>query len=207
MKEFDKIYVAKYEKVLTTRQLAEDLRTTQKELLNIIENLKAIGMIDVYKNIPDEEWEKLERQTDEQIRFKYYKYSETINKKYFMEILEFFEPKKPKFLIFDQVNYELKGIKDSVIIDEKWKKIPNFDYSMSNYGRTRNDKTKKIKSARIHRWMVQTDIYKNGKRYTISVPRAVASLFIRPLESWERVKYIDGDKRNNYYKNLEIVCM
>ncbi len=32
-----------------------------------------------------------------------------------------------------------------------------------------------------------------------------ASLFIRRLEKNERVRHLDGQVKNNYYKNLEIV--
>lgn len=206
MKEFDKIYVAKYEKALSIRQLAEDLKSTSEEIENIVNNLNETGLMKIYKSIPDEEWERLEKYTDEKIRLRYYKQSKEIHKKAFGKIIKEFTEEKVEFEIFDQVNYELKQIANSTIKNEKWKKIPGFNYSMSNYGRTRNDVSKKIKAARIHRWMVQTDIYKDGKRYTISVPRMEASLFIRPLKSNERVTYIDGDKRNNYYKNLKIVC-
>ena len=94
---------------------------------------------------------------------------------------------------------------DKVIIEEEWKKIPQFDYSISNYGRIRNDKNGKLKSLRYHRWMIQVDIYKDGKRYTIDVPRLEAMLFIRKVERNERVSYIDGDRRNLYYKNLKII--
>jgi len=48
-------------------------------------------------------------------------------------------------------------------------------------------------------------IYKDGKRFTIDVPRMEAYLFIRKIKDNERVAYIDGDRRNNYYKNLKIV--
>ena len=92
-----------------------------------------------------------------------------------------------------------------MIYDEEWKKIPQFDYSISNWGRIRNDKTGKLKSLRYHRWNIQVDIYKNGKRYTIDVPRVEGMLFIGKLDKNERVSYIDGDRRNNYYKNLKIV--
>ena len=207
MKEFDKIYVAKYNETLTRRQLAEDLNSTPEEIEKIINDLTDNGLLKIYKNIPDEEWETLEKYTDEKIKFKYYKKSKEINKKLFRSIIKEFAGKKIEFKIFDYVSYELKQIANQTIKKEQWKKIPGFNYSMSNYGRTRNDISKKIKAARIHRWMVQTDIYKDGKRYTISVPRMEASLFIRTLKPNERVTYIDGDKRNNYYKNLKIVCM
>ena len=110
-----------------------------------------------------------------------------------------------KFKIFDEVKWIVKGLADKVIIEEEWKKIPQFDYSISNYGRIRNDKNGKLKSLRYHRWMIQVDIYKDGKRYTIDVPRLEAMLFIRKVEINERVSYIDGDRRNLYYKNLKII--
>lgn len=112
-----------------------------------------------------------------------------------------------KFKIFDEFNWYIKGLVNQVIYDEKWKQIPGFTYSISNWGRVRNDKTKKIKAVRYHRWIIQTDIYKDGKRYTIDVPRMEAVLFIRPVKENERVTYIDGDRRNNWYKNLKIVSM
>lgn len=110
-----------------------------------------------------------------------------------------------KFKIFDEVKWIVKGLADKVIIEEEWKKIPQFDYSISNYGHVRNDKNGKLKSLRYHRWMIQVDIYKDGKRYTIDVPRLEAMLFIRKVERNERVSYIDGDRRNLYYKNLKII--
>lgn len=85
------------------------------------------------------------------------------------------------------------------------KKIPQFEYSISNYGQIRNDKTGKMKKVRRHKWQVTTDIYKDGKRYTLSVPRLEACLFIRKVEKNEIVIHIDGQAMNNYYKNLEIV--
>lgn len=110
-----------------------------------------------------------------------------------------------KFPIFDSFKWELKGLVDKVIVDEEWKKIKDFNYSLSNYGRVRNDLTNKIKNPRFHNWILQVDIYKNGKRYTVNIKRMVANLFIRELNQNEKVITKDGDIRNNYYKNLEIV--
>ena len=111
-----------------------------------------------------------------------------------------------KFKIFDEIDWIIKGLKDKVIGEEElWKQIPGFEYSISNYGRIRNDKNKKLKSVRHHKWMIIVDLYKNGNRHTINVPRMEATLFIRQVLEDERVSYVDGDKRNNYYKNLKIV--
>lgn len=112
-----------------------------------------------------------------------------------------------KFQIFDAFNWYIKGMVNKVIYDEEWRQIPGFTYSISNWGRVRNDKNGKLKATRNHRWVIQVDIYKDGKRYTVNVPRMEANLFIREVQDNERVTYIDGDRRNNYYKNLKIVSM
>lgn len=110
-----------------------------------------------------------------------------------------------KFEVFDKFKWTLKGIVDKVIVDEEWKNIPGFNYSLSNYGRVRNDKNGKLMRLRYHKWRIQTEIYKDGVKYTINVPRLEANLFIRKIEEEERVTFHDGDKRNTYYKNLKIV--
>ena len=111
-----------------------------------------------------------------------------------------------KFEVFDEFKWLLKGRLNQVMeFEEEWEQIPGFEYSISNYGHIRNDKNGKMKSLRYHRWIIQVDIYKDGKRYTIDVARMEASLFIRRLEKNERVSFIDGDRRNMFYKNLKIV--
>lgn len=216
MKEFNKMYIAKYEGFLTMRQLAEDLRTTQEDIYNIKRQMQRNGILEIYKNISDEEWEKLEKLKDWQIKFRYYKKSAIIQEKTKKEIYKEFEDyyektikeELLKFEIFDEYKWIFKGLKDQIMEEqEEWKQIPNFEYSISNYGHVRNDKTGKIKNSRYHRWIWQVDIYKDGKRYTIDVTRMEAILFIRKLESTERVTFIDGDMRNKYYKNLKIVSM
>ncbi len=136
------------------------------------------------------------------------------NEEIFQEIINSFEEKKTeslkeeiaKFKIFDEFNWMIKGLKDKVMGEEEiWKKIPQFEYSISNYGHIKNDKNGKLKSLRYHRWIVQVDIYKDGKRYTVNVPRLEAHLFIRKVKENERVVFKDGDRRNLYYKNLKIV--
>lgn len=127
------------------------------------------------------------------------------NKEIFQELIDAFMIEKPQFELFNKFNWELKGMKDKIIIDEEWKSIDGFNYSVSNYGRIRNDKTKKLKNPRYHRWILQVDIYENAKRYTCDVTRLVAHYFIKEISKDERVRHKDGDIRNNYYKNLEIV--
>lgn len=135
----------------------------------------------------------------------YEDFEDNTDRQIFEEIIEIFKIKPIVFPEFDEFKWELKGLVDKVIIDEKWKYIEGTNYSISNYGRVRNDKNGKIKSPRWHRWILQIDIYKNGKRYTCGVARLTAHYFIRHVKENERVTYIDGDARNNYYKNLKIV--
>lgn len=127
------------------------------------------------------------------------------NAEIFQDLINTFRPTKVEFEVFDDVKWKLKGLKDKVIVGEEWTQIEKTHYSLSSYGRVRNDKNGKIKSPRYHRWIVQVDIYEDGKRYTIDIKRLVAHYYIRPLKKTEKVRTIDGDIRNNYYKNLEIV--
>ena len=128
------------------------------------------------------------------------------NKELWREIIKAFTENKPQFEIFDHFNYEIKGLMNKVMKrEETWIQIPQFEYSISNYARIRNDKNGKIKEARRKNYMLVVDLYKEGKRYTINVVRLEATLFIRPLLKNERVRHIDGDSRNNFINNLEIV--
>ena len=131
------------------------------------------------------------------------------HRKAFQELLKVCETKRPKFKEFDEFKWRLKGLIDKIIIDEEWKVIEGFHYSISNYGRIRNDKTKLIKEVRSRRWELKTDIYQDGKRYTVNIKRITAEYFVvfRKLRDDERVRCIDGDSRNTYYKNLEVVSM
>ena len=127
------------------------------------------------------------------------------NTEIIQELFSLFQVKQVEFELFDKFKWQLKGLKDQVITDEEFKQIKGFNYSISSYGRVRNDKNNKFKTLRYHRWILQTDIYKDGKRYTIDIPRTVAEYYIRELKETEKVRYIDGDRRNNYYMNLEII--
>lgn len=204
MKVFDKIYIAKYKNVSTLNELAMEMGTSKSKIKEVIEELKNTRRDKIYVNIPDEEWEKLENKSEEYVLRKYNVPIKTYEQ-IFKELIDLFTPPKVKFPIFDEFNWQLKRLKDTVIVDEEWKTIKDFHYSISNYGRFRNDKSGKLKSPRYHRWILQVDIYENGKRYTCDVARMVANYFIREVNENERVRYIDGDRRNNYYKNLEII--
>lgn len=88
---------------------------------------------------------------------------------------------------------------------EEWKRISDLHYEVSNYGRIKNTDTKKLKQLKYNIYGMQVLLWRNSKSCTITISRLVAEMFIRHLESNERTIHIDGNIRNNYYKNLKIV--
>ena len=122
------------------------------------------------------------------------------DKEIFKELLCAFMPKVPTFKL-----YKEKKINPIVIIDEEWKTIENFNYSVSNYGRIKNNTNKKIKELRNGLYGYQVNLWKNGKGQMFTLSRLVANYFIRTVKDNERVRHKDGNIRNNFYKNLEIV--
>ena len=211
MKEFNKIYLAKYESILTTRQLAEDLRTTQKEITNTLNNLKANGINEVYKEISDFEWENLEKLKDEQIKIMYFKKSKILQEKLRKEILNAFKVNFHEFIMgfpkyeYKKDDFDKDYMQEEDFEGEEWRKIGNLNYEVSNYGRIKNLTTKKLKKLKCNRFGLQVLLWQNRKSYTITLSRLVAEMFIRHLEENERAIHINGNSRDNYYKNLKIV--
>lgn len=211
MKEFDKIYLSKYESILTTRQLAEDLRTTQKEITNTLNNLKANGVNKVYKEISDFEWENLEKLKDEQIKIMYFKKSKILQEKLKKEILNAFKVNLHEVIMgfpkykYKKDDFDKDYMQEEDFEGEEWRKIGNLNYEVSNYGRIKNLTTKKLKKLKYNPYGMQVLLWQNSKSYTITLSRLVAEMFIRHLEENERAIHINGNSRNNYYKNLKIV--
>lgn len=211
MKEFNKIYLAKYESVLTTRQLAEDLRTTQKEITNTLNNLKANGVNEVYKEISDFEWEDLEKLKDEQIKIMYFKKSKILQEKLKKEILNAFKVNLHEVIMgfpkykYKKDDFDKDYMQEEDFEGEEWRKIGNLNYKVSNYGRIKNLTTKKLKKLKNNRFGLQVLLWQNSKSYTITLSRLVAEMFIRHLGENERAIHINENSRDNYYKNLKIV--
>lgn len=211
MKEFDKIYLSKYGDILTIRQLAEDLMTTQKEIIEVLEELKTNGMYEVYKKISDYEWEKLEKIEDNHIKAKYSKYSKYLQEKVKQEIFNEFKINIHEVIMqFPKYEYKKEDFDQDYIQEEdfegeEWKRIGNLNYEVSNYGRIKNLTTKKLKKLKHNRFGLQVLLWQNSKSYTITLSRLVAEMFIRHLEENERAIHINGNSKDNYYKNLKIV--
>jgi len=88
---------------------------------------------------------------------------------------------------------------------EHYKQIKDYEnYSVSNYGRIRNDKTGRILKPRKDLCgYLYVGLYKNGVRKMLKVHRLVANAFIPNPENKRTVNHIDGNKINNFVENLE----
>lgn len=82
-----------------------------------------------------------------------------------------------------------------------WKKIKNHsNYSVSDEGFVRNDKTGKIlKPVPTKNGYLRVGL--NGKLYRVH--RLVADAYISNPDNYEQINHIDGDKTNNRVSNLE----
>lgn len=114
-------------------------------------------------------------------------------------------PEKHNFIEFDSVKDEVKRRMNMIIINEEWKEIDGFNYSVSNYGRVKNNTTNKFKELRTGKYGYQINLWNKSKSKMFTLSRLVANYYIREVKENERVRHIDGDIRNNYFKNLEIV--
>jgi len=85
-----------------------------------------------------------------------------------------------------------------------WKKIPTFNYSISNIGEIRNDSTGLILKPKPHpKGYLYTGISKGGKRIPFKIHRLVASAFIPNPDKKKQVNHINGIKSDNRVENLE----
>lgn len=91
------------------------------------------------------------------------------------------------------------------IVDEQWLTIDEFpDYSVSSYGRVRNDLTGRILSLSTTQFgLVNVGMMSGGVQYHRSVPKLVAKAFlpVRP-EPFDTPINLDGDRNNNRVDNL-----
>lgn len=88
-----------------------------------------------------------------------------------------------------------------------WKKIEGYDnYSVSDDGKIRNDKSGNVKATsheskgRVYR---QVSLYSNGTGRTFTVHKLVAKAFIPNPNNRKEINHKDGNPENNNVNNLE----
>lgn len=88
---------------------------------------------------------------------------------------------------------------------EKWEKIKGFtNYSISNTGKVKNDKTNKILKPRLkNTGYIEYALYKHKKVFYVLAHRLVAIHFIPNPYKFEMINHKDENKHNNFEGNLE----
>lgn len=89
---------------------------------------------------------------------------------------------------------------------ERWAKIEEYDgdYSVSNYGRIRNNETGKLlKPCIVSNGYLAVTLKKQRKRKSVRIHRLVAKAFLANPEGFPQVNHKDENKRNNCIENLE----
>lgn len=151
--EFDRVYIIKYLDELGIQEISKSFQTSSKIIEEVIEEIKVLGLYKYYKDMPENEWENLsgrtKRRQQELINEGYKRYS----KQLFKNLVNEFKEEYPMFEKYYNPTHmpEIKTTGE----DEEWKKIGELNYEISNYGRIRNTKTKKLKKLKFNKYGVQ----------------------------------------------------
>lgn len=87
---------------------------------------------------------------------------------------------------------------------EIWKKIEDYDYIVSNFGRIKNLKNNNFLKPQDNRnGYLKVCLSKHGKVKQFLMHRLVAELFIDNPNNLPQVNHKDENKKNNNFSNLE----
>jgi hypothetical protein len=85
---------------------------------------------------------------------------------------------------------------------EEWRKIPNFEYEVSNTGNVRRYNS--IKNIAQVKQPNRTTcmLWKDGKQYSCKVHRLLAQAFLPNPENYAEIDHINNDPNDNRVENL-----
>ena len=87
---------------------------------------------------------------------------------------------------------------------EKWVRVEDTNYEISNYGRMVNIKTGNLLKTQANKKGYQVvRVTINRVKRTFRIHRLVAQYFVSNPDNKTQVNHIDGNKNNNRYDNLE----
>jgi len=87
--------------------------------------------------------------------------------------------------------------------NEIWRSINGYlNYDVSTHGRIRNNKTGLILKNHFNQRYYKIGLYNNGKTNYLLVHRLVCDAFNDNINNHNIVDHIDGNRENNFYKNL-----
>jgi hypothetical protein len=86
--------------------------------------------------------------------------------------------------------------------EEVWKKINDFEYEVSNFGKVRRIGKNELKLNKNTRGYLIIKLYKNSITSTKKVHRLVALAFIPNPDNKPLIDHIDNNPLNNHYGNL-----
>jgi hypothetical protein len=87
---------------------------------------------------------------------------------------------------------------------EEWRPVSDFpNYSVSNFGNIKNNKTNRIMKLNIKSGYYHVNLINNNKKGYLKVHRLVALAFIENSHNKPEVNHKDKNKLNNYINNLE----
>lgn len=99
----------------------------------------------------------------------------------------------------------LKGLRMINEIDrtiEMWKQIESSKYSISSFGRVRNDETGRILKTHLDKGYEKLKVKLTNKAVALKIHRVVAEAFLTNPLNKSCVDHIDNDTTNNHFSNL-----
>jgi hypothetical protein len=89
-------------------------------------------------------------------------------------------------------------------MEEIWKELCDFPlYEVSTYGNIRNITTKHLLKPSVNKIYRYVSLINNSKRYTVSLHRLIAKVFIPNPDNKPTVNHKDHNPLNNHINNLE----
>ena len=95
------------------------------------------------------------------------------------------------------------------LLNETWKKIPSYNYSISNYGRVRNDKTLLLLKPSLTCGYNKVRLSKNGQTKDMMIHKIVYCVFnnIEQIPEGYVIDHINANKTDNSLSNLRLITL